>query len=264
MNDTQNPPAPADAQTVPASAITPTEIPIPTSPAPAAAPAPTPSGNVRKDAAGVPFDPARHLEKMHPHSGRWMPRAQKGVKKRSASSAGTFSGSSPGANSNVSPPAPVSFIPATPPPAPAELVDESKPAETAEPLQVVDHSDDAAEVGVRAVQFGLGVVLDAPEDVTPAAAEHRQMVKTVSAYVRAKGWQATAGVGLVIMFAAYVLRVLNRPRPMAKVRGWFSLDAPAAASKAAPASAPKPDEPRAPAAPSSSGLPPGIPPLASS
>jgi hypothetical protein len=124
----------------------------------------------------------------------------------------------------------------------------------------VDHSDDAAEVGCRAVQFVAGVALDAPDDVQPTPAEHKHMVRATAAYIRSKGWQATAGIGLALMFGAWLLKVLSKPRPMSKVRGWLHLDAPA---PAAAGEKPTPGVTARPAGnPQSTGLPPGIPPLA--
>ncbi len=267
MTQTSIPPEPAGAKTVPASAITPAEVPIPTAPAPAPektasepAAAAAVDPNAERDAGGVPFDSARHLPRKHPHSGRWMP---KGGRKPGASSAATSSASSPGASSNVSRPAPASFIPAAPPPPPAgEVVTtEAAPAPAADArAEVVDHSDDAAEVACRAAQFAAGVVLDSPEDCTPPPAEHKHMVKATAAYIRSKGWQATAGIGLALMFGAWLLRVLSRPKPMGKVRGWLHLDEKA---PAAPADKPAAGVTARPAAPAqSTGLPPGIPPLA--
>jgi hypothetical protein len=110
-----------------------------------------------------------------------------------------------------------------------------------------------------------GVVFDAPEDCTPPLAEHKNMVRAVAAYVRARGWHIAAGFGLALMFAAYLLRIARKPRPAAKVRAWFS------SSRAERARDVTPDTAR-PSAPISSAqqapresvidLPRNIPPLA--
>lgn len=268
MIESAQPPAPAGAKTVPASAITPAEVPIPTAPAtppekPASEPPPVAAidPNAERDSADVPFDSARHLPKKHPHTGRWMP---KGGRKVGPSSAATSSASSHGETSKPSAPAPASFIPATPPPPPAESAESDAPGSSRAPdarAEVVDHSDDAGEVACQVAQFTAGVLLDAPEDVAPSAAEHRHMVKATAAYIRSKGWQATAGIGLALMFAAWLLKTLRKPRPMAKVHGWLHLDD--AAAKPAENSKPGASSttPAAPAQPP--GLPPGVPPLAS-
>ncbi|MDD2764168.1 MAG: hypothetical protein PHE83_09375 [Opitutaceae bacterium] len=204
-------------ETVTAAAITPTDMPAPTVPAPSAVPVdcdvpmppvdplPAPaSGEV--DRHGKPFDPARHVHTLHPKTGAWMPRRKP---RAAAASAGTGAAGSPS-----SPPPAASFIPPEEPPA-------APPADTPPPEPAVDHSSDAAEVVCRSAQFALGIVFDAPEACTPAVTEHKHMVEATAAYIRAKGWQAAAGVGLVLMFAAWLLKVFQHPKPMAKIRGWF-------------------------------------------
>lgn len=213
---------PSGAAVVAASEILPAEIPTPTAPLSPeqqtqgpAAPAPLVDSNAERDAKGVPFDPARHLARKHPATGRWMP---KGGRKPGSGSAPTSSESSAGAPSNPLPPPSASFIPDAAPPPPVEAKagsDEPAPVR----VESVDHSDDAAECGVCAVVAVAGLVFD--EDCSPGAAEEKNMKKAVAAYIRAKGWQATAGIGLFLMFAAYVLRLLRKPGPKTKVREWF-------------------------------------------
>jgi membrane-bound lytic murein transglycosylase B len=117
------------------------------------------------------------------------------------------------------------------------------------------------------VEVVAGIAFDSPEDCTPPAAEHANMVRAVAAYLRAKGWQAAAGVGILLMFGAYLLRVLRKPKPQAKVREWFSA-ATRARDVTPPEARPAPAAPRQPSPSSAAvidvtpGLPPGVPPLA--
>lgn len=261
-----------EAQPITAADITPADMPAPTSaapktnlqggtapsgdhtPAPAGStPAPAPT-SAEVDSRGVPFDPARHLPRKHPIGGQWMPKGGRKPKVAKPAPAPT-----PEAARQASPVE--SFIPPDVPPAEQPAAAERAPDAHAE---IVDHSEDAAEVVCRAAQFGAGIVLDAPEDVTPAPAEHKSMTKATAAYIRTKGWQATAGVALFLVFAAWILRVVNKPRPREKIRGWLKLDgqpagpSPASQADAAPSKSTAADAPRT-AVPA---LPSGIPPLA--
>lgn len=268
MADTPSP----GAEPVSPEVITPTDMPEATVPAPGspsqgatAAPAGTPAGEAGSipapapasgevDSAGVVFDPARHIHKKNPHHGRWMPRKPKRV--------ATSTGAATGAAAAGSAPPPASFIPAEEPPAaPPAGEPEAAPAPRLEPGP--DHSSDAAEVVCRAMQFGLGLAFDAPEACTPTATEHRHMVEATAAYIRAKGWQTAAGLGLFLMFAAWLLKVLQQPKPREKIRSWF-IDGRAARAKDV---TPKSDRPAAGAESGATGptpLPANIPPLAPS
>lgn len=240
--------------------IAPASLPAPTSaaptPAPESAPAPASPDSASPgttDAKGTPFDPARHVPRLHPRTGRWMPR---GGRKPGV----TPPASPPPGESPAGAPAP-SYIPEEEPPPPAN--EDAKAGESATPA--VDHSDDAGEVVCSSIEVIAGIVFDAPEDCTPAPAEHKNMVRAVAAYIRAKGWQATAGVGILLMFGAYLLRVLRKPKPNATVRRWVGLDK--AAEKArdvTPADA-RPAAPHSPAPQQRAEvieLPAHIPPLA--
>jgi hypothetical protein len=220
-------------ETVSADEITPTHMPTPIAPAsaaqpqPAAAPSepapvtPEADANVARDSAGVPFDAARHLSKKNPHTGRWMPR---GGRKPKVAASGVPNGTSPGvpASDASSAPRVESFIPTEPPPPKPE--GNAASADKAAPEPEIEHSDDAAEVVCSALQVVAGIAFESPEDCTPAPAEHKNMVRATAAYIRAKGWQATAGIGLALMFGAFLLKVLRKPKPQAKVREWFGLD----------------------------------------
>lgn len=217
---------------IPADAIAPAALPPPTNPTPdvtAGSPTQTAPGNTAAtaptsetstqaagtaDAHGTPYDPARHIPSLHPRTGRWMPRGGRKAGAMPAPSA------SPGASPEPSAPPQPSYIPAEEPPPQAS----ADPQPSAPPPPSVDHSDDAGEVVCSSIEVIAGIVFDAPEDCTPAAAEHKNMVRAVAAYIRAKGWQATAGVGLLLMFGAYLLRVLRKPKPNATIRRWVGLD----------------------------------------
>ena len=210
----------SEPEKISADAITPLDMPTPTVEAkPVEAPAPVtppPSPDAEKDDGGVPFDPARHIHHKNRHTGRWMPKG----------------GRKPGSKAAPAPapaPQPQSFIPSTEPAAPKEEA-AAKPAAAASAVSgaagpgetVTDHSSDAGEVASRAIQFTAGVILKAPEDCTAAPVEHKHMVNATAAYIRSKGWQTTAGIGLLLMFAAWLLKVMQKPKPQETVRSWFN------------------------------------------
>jgi|JI10StandDraft_1071094.scaffolds.fasta_scaffold111619_4 hypothetical protein len=251
---------------VPASALTPTDMPTPTAPvstsqqggtapsevhnlAPAGstpAPAPTVATGTLDD-CGRAFDPARHLPRKHPRGGHWLPKG----------------GRKPGAATKATPAAVASFIPAK---VPAALIDPSAPQinemESPRPAAPgVDHAADAGEVAARAVQLTAGIVLKAPKETTASPAEHRHMVEATAAYIRSKNWQAAAGVGLLLMFGAWLLKVLQQPGPHATVSGWLKGEAPPAPPSPATPAAPARPAPAATPGPQSD-LPPNLPPLA--
>lgn len=241
---------PEDTSLITAAAITPPDMPAPTGPTPSAQEGTAPSGIINPAPAGstpdsaptavIPgtlddkghaFDPARHLPRKHPHGGHWLP---KGGRKPRAIPVQ---------------PAP-SFIPDRVPDEKVQATDNPAPPATA------DHAADAGEVIARATQLTAGVILDAPKETTASASEHKHMVEATAAYIRAKGWQTAAGVGLILMFAAWLLKVLQQPAPQAKVRSWFSGGQPRNVTPEPSASAPRPADN------ASADLPAGIPPRA--
>lgn len=204
------------------------------------APAPTVAPGTLDD-KGHPFDPARHLPRKNRIGGHWMPRG----------------GRKPGSPAKADSRPVESFIPAT---VPATTLDMSAAEINAldsakkgtEPL---DYSADAGEVASRAVQLTAGIVLKAPKETVASPAEHKHMVEATAAYIRSKNWQAAAGVGLVLMFAAWLLKVLQQPGPQATVSGWLKPeDKPRDVT-------PTPSRPAA-APVSGSDLPANLPPLA--
>lgn len=239
--DMPKPDAPApDSSTQGATAAPETQSPGPAGSTPAPAPTAAP---LELDAGGVPFDPEKHARAKHGKTGRWMPRRPK----RKAAA--------PGAAESRTLPAP-SYIPPGEPPQPA-APEAEQAAATASP----DHSEAAAECVARSAQFVAGIVFDAPEDCTPPAAEHAGMVRATAAYIRAKGWQFAAGSAVGLVFGAWILRTLQKPRPREKLRDWLQRTAGVRARNVTP----EQDRPARSSAPASGTIieiPANIPPLA--
>ena len=256
---------PDTPETVNAADITPQDMPTPTAPAttspqqggtapgaihpPASAgstpaPAPTVAPGTLDD-QGHPFDPARHLPRKHPRGGHWLPKG----------------GRTPGSPAKAAAAPMASFIPAK---VPSPLPDPSEPEPNGPESPraasaAVDYSADAGEVAARAVQLSAGIVLKAPKETTASPAEHRHMVEATAAYIRSKNWQAAAGVGLVLMFAAWLLKVLQQPGPQATVSGWLKPEPePARPAPSGTPGRPAPSNPQ----PATHDLPASIPPLA--
>lgn len=259
-------------QTVSADDITPLDMPPPTG-EPVAQPIPQPdsvSENLRKndahdahvtpadeiDRGGVKFDGKRHLRRLHPTTGRWMPKGGRRPKSPAASSR-------PGVEQP-------SYIPASVPPAPPSpdsvktITDEIPSA--AQSTAADDQADAAGECAARALQFAAGIVFDSPDDCTPPGPEHRSMVRAFAAYIRAKGWQGTAGTSVFLVIVAWVLRVLMKEKPRAAIRGWIDhAKAKAARDVTPPDAAPAPSSSAVnPRVSNVIDLPPNIPPLAPS
>lgn len=240
--------------------VAPTSVPIPTAPAPTVTSETPPAEQVASSAstsanavddAGTPFDGTRHLPKKHPRTGRWLPRG--GRKPRAATT-------TPSTDASTSQPPPPSFIPPQPPP-PPESAAQPPPKSEASSAQAVDHSEDAGEVLCSAVEVAAGVIFDAPEDCTPPVAEHKNMVRAVAAYVRSRGWHIAAGLGVGLMFAAYLLRVVRKPKPGAKLRSWLQFDRAEKARDVTPENV-RPSNAPSPKKSDVIDLPPNIPPLA--
>jgi len=192
------------------------------------------------DKAGVAFDPARHVPHISRTTGRWLPRG--GRKKAKVPAPGGVT--SPGAPAPASSaPPPRSYVaPDTPPPATASA---GSGAARSEPAAEEDHSADAGEVLATGAQFVAGLVFDAPEECAAAPTQHRHMVTATAAWLRARGTRLAAGAGVLLMFAAWLLATLRKPKVNATVRRWLGQDAspkPAAAvthrAPATPAASP--------------------------
>lgn len=243
---------------VSADALMPGTMPTPTAPesapvasapgAPAAAPAApiSPTASAETDSAGRAFDPAKHLPRKNPTSGRWMPKG--GRKPRTAAPA---PGAAPSVGESGTPAAEVkSFIPSSVPPPPPE---EGAPAGAAPQPAAPgpDNSEDAGEVGANLLQFVAGIVFDSPADCECTAPEHRRLVSAFAGYIRSRGWQASAGVLVGLVIAAYFFRVLRRDKPREKLRTWiYGAKAEAARNVTPDAAKPASVNGTAPAAPS--------------
>lgn len=195
------------------------------------------------DRAGAPFDPARHVAKQHPRTGRWMPRGGRKPKTASSSSvstspsqastAGTAAQPEPLPPSSPSPadsPAPLPFDAPAPSfadiekaagpvaPAPADPAAEAK-AKDAQ-VELMESADDVAEIVSNGIYNLVGFIFDAPEEWGLAGAEHNRARKAIAAYVRSRGGQISPGKALVILAAAYLLRGLAKPKSKAKAKEW--------------------------------------------
>lgn len=121
--------------------------------------------------------------------------------------------------------------------------------------ELIDSTEDAAEVWTRATYFGVGMLFKMPEESTPSKAEHEQLRRVAAAYLRSLGFKGSARVAVLLAFAAYLLRFVNKPAAAAKVQAWAvswkawllkKPPAPQSTAAAAAARSPAPSSPRAP------------------
>lgn len=236
MTTETTPTAPA-AEPVTADAITPLDMPTPTAPTPAAAqdnaqeaaqapaaPTPAADADAEKDSAGVPFDPARHLAKKNPHSGRWMPRGGRKPKPK------TPAGAAPADPAQTALPfTPAeTYIPAqdTPPAADQDKAQEPAQDKTNEPAQAApaagngaDHTEAAGEMGSHALQFGAGLVSGLPEEFTATNPEHKKLAEAFACFFRSLGWEKGSPFLLLFLTAgAWIISRCRRPAVAAAIR----------------------------------------------
>lgn len=254
-----------------AAAAMPPETPAAPAPSPAApaAPAPAPaSGPILTDRSGRSFNPA--TMKAHAdgtpfvnRAGYFMPIG--GVKK-------TPSGS-PAAAPAAPAPAPGAVAqadawtsadraaaaqatapdPATAPgaqsaagssaPAPAPGAADSDPGEDARLSP-----EAAGELGARALYTATGALIGDHARAAATGAEHANITKTVSAYLRFRGIAAVGTIALVLTAAAYLMDEKRRSAVAARLAAWFKPSprpAPRAAEPAPAAAAPGPATPAA-------------------
>lgn len=180
------------------------------SPQPAPEPVATPQliASAETDAAGVPFDPKRHLPKKHPRTNRWMPRK---------------------------PPKNATGAVATPQPAPepspwseteradaakAEIdaTPESAPAANAEPQNVPEAITPAAtrraaaRAGMRLIYTGTGIATGHPDEAVPPPREDKDLQDTASYILDASGWNPGPFIGFLVLLATYLIFVGSRPK----------------------------------------------------
>lgn len=195
--------------------------------APEPSPAAEPSPDAPRDAHGHAFRPGFHRENPDgtPYTnarGDYMPR---GGRRKGVPNAPTPPPAQPWSEAErraaVSPP-PAESSPESQPAAPGT----PPPAESAAPGATmpgaVDLSESGAEVGCRVVYTLSGAIFNAFEDCEPAAREHDQLRKSLAAYIRSKGWTATAGWAIFLEFCGYLLRLVRKPGPSKQLRAWFA------------------------------------------
>lgn len=172
-------------------------------PAPAVAPQPAPGPMMppKLDAAGKPFDPDRHLEKMHPKSGRWMPKKPKRGEPRST--VGRLP-STPGTSST----APKSSV------APD---DEPEKETEAGPLPALDEYKTAA-LAACSIIYASGMTLGGDE-WRPSNDEHANLALAFENYFRAKGTtDISPGWALTIACVAYAGPRFRQPKTVSTLQ----------------------------------------------
>lgn len=228
--------------------------------APAATPPPPPAAesapadaaplSPEVDSGGRPFDPARHVPKKNPKTGRWMPRSPGrsgrlgSASSPSSSSAQSAHGGTPPAEPSPSAPT-ASYIPTDIPeqPASAAAPGAGAPAAPALPVDPVASPEAVAEVYCRGLYSTFGTLTGAPEEAEPTAKEHANLSATLAAYIAARGWQTRGGWAVLLEILGYLFRTGAKPRTRERVAVWWSkLRAPKQA-------APRPVAPAAPASP---------------
>lgn len=214
------------------------------------------------DRNGVPFDPARHLPKAHPRTGRWMPRGGRKPKNALPSSLSTSSppdhtaATPEGSQPPISSPSPADSpaAPVSPEPPPPSFADIEQAAGPTEPTpskapdakaELVDNVEAQADGAWRAVYALLGIITGAPEETTRSGAAHANNRDALASWMREadfriKGWKAFA-----VSAVAYIAETFSRPKSAAKAKGWRA----AWFARSGPAQAPKPAPVEAPAAP---------------
>ena len=88
--------------------------------------------------------------------------------------------------------------------------------------EIIDSSDDAAEVIALAGFFIIGVIFGAPEEATPPAGEQAHLIKINAALIRSTGWKGSAWWAAGLSWAAYLLRFLRKPVAAAQVQKWVA------------------------------------------
>jgi hypothetical protein len=279
-------PPPPSSEPVPA-APTPEAVSAPSAPAAsAAAPA-----SVEVDAAGRPFDPAKHLRKKSVRTGLWLPKSPgrwhapgKGAPKSprppsaspsspnaaatasqpdlfgapASSGSPSASASSPGASPG-SPAGAGSYLPPEeelPPPPAAEPTAAS--AGTSEPgsqHEPVGGADDVAAVAVDLLSEGVGLVTGAPDEAEPSAKEGARLRSVLGAYLRSKGVETRGLWAVGLAFLAWLLRTSKKPKTREWVRAKVATSAGAQVIDIAPRAS-RPPEASATPAPAPAAPPP--------
>lgn len=182
-------------------------------PAPAAAPEPAPAaprGPVippKTDRAGVPFNPEKHCDAMHPKSGRWMPKKPKRPESGSTLGSARTPAAKPAAFSTVAPDTPA----AAPNPEPA--------------AEIPTDQFKIAAVGACTVLYSVGMTIGGDE-WRPSDDEHANLAQSFEAYFRVKGiTDLSPGWALAIALVAYAGPRFRGPKTVTtlqKIGGFFA------------------------------------------
>lgn len=169
------------------------------------------------DRKGNPFDPARHIPKMHPKHGYWITRSpgrggrkEKPAAPSSSESASLFPADSAPSHS-MPPPAPTaapapSFDDIEKAAGPTAPVEGAPGAGAAPSGDAALPAESSAEIGVRALYAITGVVIGDHKAATAGAAEHKSIVAVATAYIRHRGWTAVGIVAVGGTLLAYLLQ----------------------------------------------------------
>jgi hypothetical protein len=232
------------------------------------------------DAKGNSFDASKHLPRKHPHTGRWMPRGGRKPKLAPAPAVASLD-ASPAAETPPSDQQPGQPIPADTPPAsspePApSFADiehaagkDTPPAPDAKPgnAELVDDKDatlspeDTGELASRALYAVTGAIVGDHKKAAAVGAEHANIKRVAAAYCRHRGFAVVGGLALTFTVLAYFLGDARREAVTEKFKALFARKS---APKPVSAPAVAPSAPDKTAADGSSGMPAGIPPLATS
>lgn len=180
-----------------------------------AAASPIAPGTPDKSAKATPFDPARHIPKMHPKHGYWMP---KGGRTKTPKSAAPSSGSTSSPQANTGEEQPELFTPSPASPAASHVAPSFDDIEraagapaTAAPAAAAPAGDAslpaeaAGEIGARAVYAITGAVIGNHKAATASGAEHKNITAVITAYARHRGWAVVGPLALLGTLVAYLL-----------------------------------------------------------
>jgi hypothetical protein len=187
------------------------------------------------DRQGTPFDPARHIPKMHPLTGRWMPKGGRKPKNASTASVSVFSASVPTdtplkaitPTADSSPPTAARIEPSAAPsladieraanaPAPAEAAQAAEKVEDARAV-MVDAAEAQASTIWKCVYAVTGGVTGAPEESTRTGAAHANLCSALSAWMVESNIRIKGVWGLIIAVVCYFAETGTKP----KTRAWI-------------------------------------------
>lgn len=183
-----------------------------------------------KDAAGVPFDPARHTGKFYKKSGLWIYKSPGRPRKKASPDSTSTPPPSSTPTTDAPPSAPASTSnepesPPSPPPPPPDFSDINRAAAKAAPEPEAGHVDgdaesdtpkprpdakassaSAARVVTKSVYLGTGALLKDTKAATPPAEEDKALTSLVEAFLEHRGFRAAGWLALFIATLAYLMR----------------------------------------------------------